>query len=131
MNEKRIKYKSDEITVSFAPDLCIHSAECVRGLPSVFNTNKKPWVNIAGGTPDEIVSLVPGGVLVLRSLHPFRDSALVAGKTKAVSTVFGREVHVMGEVEEEELLKLTGIEPVREKASVEDAFVYLSTVNNG
>ena len=48
MEEKRVKYKSDKIIVSFAPDVCIHAAECVIGLPSVFNTSKKPWINIAG-----------------------------------------------------------------------------------
>ncbi len=39
MEEKRVKYKSENITVSFAPDVCIHAAECVKGLPAVFNTN--------------------------------------------------------------------------------------------
>jgi len=66
MEEKRVKYKSDEITVSFAPETCIHSAECVRGLPSVFNTSKKPWINIAGATPEEIVAVInkcPSGAL--------------------------------------------------------------------
>jgi len=66
MEEKRIKYKSDEIIVSFAPDICIHSAECVNGLPGVFNPDKKPWVNVAGATPDEIIDVIdkcPSGAL--------------------------------------------------------------------
>ena len=66
MEEKRIKYKSDEISVSFAPDICIHAAECVKGLPSVFDTSKKPWVNVVGGTPDEIIDVIdrcPSGAL--------------------------------------------------------------------
>lgn len=46
MNEKRVYYRSDEITVSYAPDVCIHAAECVKGLPKVFNPTKKPWVSI-------------------------------------------------------------------------------------
>ena len=66
MEEKRIKYKSDDITVSFAPEVCIHAAECVKGLPSVFDTSKKPWVNVVGGTPDEIIDVIdrcPSGAL--------------------------------------------------------------------
>ena len=66
MEEKRIKYKSEDITVSFAPDVCIHAAECVKGLPSVFDTSKKPWVNVVGGTPDEIIDVIdrcPSGAL--------------------------------------------------------------------
>lgn len=66
MEEKRIKYKSENITVSFAPDVCIHAAECVKGLPAVFNTNKKPWVNVAGANPEEIMDVInkcPSGAL--------------------------------------------------------------------
>lgn len=66
MEEKRIKYKSDNITVSFAPDICIHAAECVKGLPAVFDTSKKPWINAAGASPDEIIEVIdrcPSGAL--------------------------------------------------------------------
>ncbi len=66
MEEKRIKYKSEEMTVSFAPDVCIHAAECVKGLPNVFDTSKKPWINVVGATPDEIIDVIdrcPSGAL--------------------------------------------------------------------
>jgi uncharacterized Fe-S cluster protein YjdI len=66
MEEKRVKYKSENITVSFAPEVCIHAAECVKGLPAVFNTNKKPWVNVAGASPEEIIEVInncPSGAL--------------------------------------------------------------------
>jgi len=66
MEEKRVKYKAENITVSFAPDVCIHAAECVKGLPAVFNTAKKPWVNVAGASPEEIIEVInkcPSGAL--------------------------------------------------------------------
>jgi len=66
MEEKRVKYKAENITVSFAPDVCIHAAECVKGLPAVFNTAKKPWVNVAGASPEEIIEAInkcPSGAL--------------------------------------------------------------------
>ena len=66
MEEKRLNYKGENITVSFAPDVCIHAAECVKGLPAVFDINKKPWVNIAGANPEEIVDVInkcPSGAL--------------------------------------------------------------------
>lgn len=66
MSEKRISYKADDITVTFAPDVCIHAAECVQGLPAVFDPAKKPWVNVAGASPDEIVEVInkcPSGAL--------------------------------------------------------------------
>jgi uncharacterized Fe-S cluster protein YjdI len=66
MMEKRVYYKSDKMTVSFAPKICIHAAECVKGLPSVFDTSKKPWVNVPGANPDEIIEVInmcPSGAL--------------------------------------------------------------------
>jgi uncharacterized Fe-S cluster protein YjdI len=40
MEEKRVYYKSDKITVSYSPNVCIHAAECVNGLPNVFDPKK-------------------------------------------------------------------------------------------
>ena len=47
-------YSNDEITVRWQPDLCIHSANCVRGLPGVFDSGKKPWINMEGATSEAI-----------------------------------------------------------------------------
>jgi uncharacterized Fe-S cluster protein YjdI len=66
MSEKRINYRSNEINVTYAPDICIHAAECVNGLPAVFNTQNKPWINVAGASPDEIINVInkcPSGAL--------------------------------------------------------------------
>jgi uncharacterized Fe-S cluster protein YjdI len=66
MEEKRVRYQSDKIKVSYAPDICIHSAECVNGLPGVFDPNKNPWVNVAGANPAEIIDVInrcPSGAL--------------------------------------------------------------------
>jgi CDGSH-type Zn-finger protein/uncharacterized Fe-S cluster protein YjdI len=43
--EKKVNlYQSDEITVSYDLKRCIHAGECVRGLPEVFDVEKKPWI---------------------------------------------------------------------------------------
>ena len=66
MEEKRITYHSKKINVSYAPEICIHAAECVKGLPSVFDTQKKPWINVAGADPSEIIDVInrcPSGAL--------------------------------------------------------------------
>jgi uncharacterized Fe-S cluster protein YjdI len=42
---KRVQsYETPEITVTFDPNVCIHSGVCVRGLPLVFDINRKRWV---------------------------------------------------------------------------------------
>jgi uncharacterized Fe-S cluster protein YjdI len=59
-------YESPEITVTFEPALCIHSALCVRGLPSVFDVRRRRWVAIEAAGADEIhaqVGRCPSGAL--------------------------------------------------------------------
>lgn len=66
--EKRItkKYDNGEITVVWQPHKCIHSAICFRELPSVFDPQKRPWVDIEGAETSAIAAQVercPSGAL--------------------------------------------------------------------
>ena len=59
-------YKNETITVFFDPDVCIHAGACVKGLPTVFDVEKKPWINVDGAPADKIVEQVkqcPSGAL--------------------------------------------------------------------
>ena len=38
-------YWSDDLVVTYDATRCIHAAECVRGLPGVFDTGKRPWIH--------------------------------------------------------------------------------------
>jgi len=58
MAEKTIKYKNEELTVYWKPEVCIHSAKCVSGLPSVFDVKKKPWVDINAASVNEIMKTI-------------------------------------------------------------------------
>lgn len=40
------KYAGEKIDVYFNADQCHHSGICVKGLPTVFNVNEKPWINL-------------------------------------------------------------------------------------
>lgn len=69
MSEKKEtakEYSNGEVTVVWQPDLCIHSGICVRGLSSVFDVKKRPWINIEGADTDAIIAQVkkcPSGAL--------------------------------------------------------------------
>lgn len=67
---KRLQvYEADEITVTFEPDLCIHSGVCVRGLPAVFDVRRRRWVMPELGTAPEIAAQIercPSGALKYR-----------------------------------------------------------------
>jgi len=60
------QYTSEQIDVSYDLKRCIHAAECVRGLPAVFDTAKRPWIQPANASADaiaEVVSRCPTGAL--------------------------------------------------------------------
>ena len=62
----KIKYSNGEVTVIWQPAKCWHSGNCVNGLPAVFDSRKRPWVNIQGATTEEIIRQVkkcPSGAL--------------------------------------------------------------------
>jgi len=66
MDEPTIRYTNGEITVLWKPNRCTHSANCVRGLPQVFDVHRKPWVDIHAATSEEICAQVdkcPSGAL--------------------------------------------------------------------
>ncbi|MEH3052958.1 MAG: (4Fe-4S)-binding protein [Patulibacter minatonensis] len=62
----RKAYEGRDVTVSFDHVLCAHAAECVRGLPAVFDTGRRPWILPDGAPADEVASVVgrcPSGAL--------------------------------------------------------------------
>jgi uncharacterized Fe-S cluster protein YjdI/CDGSH-type Zn-finger protein len=50
-------YRGDGVTVFYNVRRCAHFAECVRGLPAVFDVKKRPWVQ-PGNAPAERVAEV-------------------------------------------------------------------------
>ena len=62
-------YQGDGITVTFDPNVCIHSGACVRGLPAVFDVSRRRWVHPDAATPAEVAAQVarcPSGALQFR-----------------------------------------------------------------
>jgi len=60
------EYTNGEVTVVWEAEKCIHSANCVRHNPAVFQPKKKPWIKIDASTTDAIVETVkkcPSGAL--------------------------------------------------------------------
>ncbi|UZD23086.1 (4Fe-4S)-binding protein [Algoriphagus halophytocola] len=55
--EKPIKkeYSNGDITIIWEPHKCIHSKNCVNGLPKVFDFNRRPWI-VAEGTHSEDIA---------------------------------------------------------------------------
>ncbi|HCN83568.1 MAG TPA: (4Fe-4S)-binding protein [Sphingobacteriaceae bacterium] len=63
------EYSNGEITVVWQSDKCIHSANCVRNLSSVFQPGTQPWIKIDNATTAEIAATVakcPSGALSIK-----------------------------------------------------------------
>jgi uncharacterized Fe-S cluster protein YjdI len=67
---KRLQtYETPEITVTFDPNVCIHSGVCVRGLPLVFDVKRKHWVRPELASAADVAAQVkrcPSGALQYR-----------------------------------------------------------------
>ncbi len=66
MENNKNKYENSEITITFSPRKCIHSANCVKELSEVFRTSVIPWINLEGSTTEKIKSQIkrcPSGAL--------------------------------------------------------------------
>lgn len=66
------------MTIEYDVRRCIHSAECVRGLPEVFDPGRVPWIEASGAEADEVARVVeqcPTGALHYRRADGGRPEA--------------------------------------------------------
>ncbi|MFI8323963.1 (4Fe-4S)-binding protein [Streptomyces sp. NPDC085529] len=63
------EYDGEGITVTFEPRRCLHAAECVHGLPEVFDLSRRPWVLPDAAVPERVAEVIrrcPSGALQYR-----------------------------------------------------------------
>jgi uncharacterized Fe-S cluster protein YjdI/CDGSH-type Zn-finger protein len=59
-------YKGRDIDITFDLKRCIHAAECIRRLPTVFDVRKRPWVQPDNASADQVQATIdhcPSGAL--------------------------------------------------------------------
>lgn len=59
-------YTNGEITITWKPETCIHSGICARGLASVFDPRRKPWIDMSQADTQRIMEQIkqcPSGAL--------------------------------------------------------------------
>ena len=65
-------YTGERVTVYYDAHRCLHFAECIRGLPDVFDVQKRPWIQ-PDNAPSELVAEVirrcPSGALHYELAH--------------------------------------------------------------
>jgi uncharacterized Fe-S cluster protein YjdI len=59
-------YKTEDLTITWKPNVCIHSTICFKGLPHVFNPREKPWIKTENTNTEELINQIkkcPSGAL--------------------------------------------------------------------
>ena len=62
----RRSYEGDGVVVHWNSERCIHTAICLKALPGVFDTGRRPWVSVDAADADAIATAIercPSGAL--------------------------------------------------------------------
>jgi uncharacterized Fe-S cluster protein YjdI len=65
------EFRGATYVVRYDPATCTHSANCVRGLPAVFDAGRTPWIAIDGAPEEAVrrqVAACPSGALTITPL---------------------------------------------------------------
>lgn len=106
----RRAYRGSRIEVSFDLDRCIHVAECLRGLPEVFDLDRRPWISPDAADPDLIAQVVgrcPSGALQYRRLD---DGPNETHEGTTVTPIRNGPLRVVGEIRVRGVGEAAGIE---------------------
>lgn len=60
------RYKGEDADITYSLKRCIHAEQCVRRLSSVFDSNRRPWIDANGAPADAVLDVVrhcPSGAL--------------------------------------------------------------------
>ncbi|MDO8836705.1 MAG: (4Fe-4S)-binding protein [Vicinamibacterales bacterium] len=66
-------YETEAILVTFDPNVCIHSAVCLRALPDVFDVSRPRWIRLEQSAAADVAYAVrqcPSGALQYRFKDP-------------------------------------------------------------
>jgi len=97
---KQYHYKGQDIVVNYNVKRCIHAAECVRRLPQVFDTKKRPWVQPDAATAGEVAAVIvncPTGALQFERQDG--EAPEVAPVENIIRPVPNGPVYVQGQIE--------------------------------
>lgn len=98
MSEQK-QYEGRGIRVTYDASRCVHAAECVRGLPSVFNPRRRPWIDAGAAPADEVAGVIrrcPTGALRYERLDGGPEEE--PGATNELRVVPDGPIHARGDL---------------------------------
>ena len=94
-------YEKDGLTVFWDKDKCIHSGNCVRSLKSVFNPQKRPWINMQGAESGEIVRVVkncPSGAVSYKMVNGISEEKNIQQEKVTIKVNKGGPYLIRGKI---------------------------------
>jgi uncharacterized Fe-S cluster protein YjdI len=94
----RKRYRGAALDVSYDIARCRHAAECIRGLPAVFDFDRRPWILPDAADPDDVVRVVarcPTGAL---RTHPTTSTSETPVTPTEVTMVPGGPLLLRGDL---------------------------------
>jgi len=89
-NDISREYANDEITVLWLPEKCIHVKWCWEELESVFDPDKRPWIDMKGASTERIIQQVekcPSGALSFKYNNFKKETQMKETKAGQSGTV--------------------------------------------
>lgn len=113
------EYTNGEVTVVWKPGLCIHSANCVNGLPRVFKPNEKPWINTDAASTKQLIAQIkkcPSAALsyYLNADKSTNQKAEITASSPKIEAITNGPLLVSGEM----VLKVNGQEQTIKNAAL-------------
>lgn len=88
MTKKVHTYASEDLVVEYDVSRCIHVGECVKGLPTVFDPERRPWIdpNLASAESVEaVIRRCPTGALQYRRTTGEAETPAAANEMRAAA----------------------------------------------
>ncbi|MCK7499489.1 MAG: (4Fe-4S)-binding protein [Comamonadaceae bacterium] len=94
------EYRGSGLVVRYDVKRCIHAAECVKGLPQVFDPNAKPWVQPGKAAAGKVIAVI--GRCPTGALSVTREDGEACEKTPAANEarlVADGPIYLHGDIE--------------------------------
>ena len=92
-------YPSDDLIVEYDAARCIHVKECVKGLPTVFDPNRRSWVDprlVSAEEVEDVIRRCPTGALHYRRKTGESETP---APTNEVRTVADGPLYIQGRID--------------------------------
>lgn len=99
MEEDVHEYQGEAIEVTYDVRRCTHARECVRGLPAVFDPDRRPWIEPDEATPEDLAEVIercPTGALHYERTDDHEEAV---PEENAITVASGGPNYVRGDVD--------------------------------